>query len=72
MRPSLNVRESNEKGMYVAGLEHETVVTPEEASECLRRGNEQRATAATGEFYLNFEKKYFHVFIYNLDVNHKN
>ena len=48
VRPSLNVRESAEKGMYVAGLEHETVVTPEEASECLRRGNEQRATAATG------------------------
>ena len=60
--------------MYVAGLEHETVVTPEEASECLRRGNEQRATAATGEFFFNFEKLIFvllFLIVFNLNIRLK-
>jgi hypothetical protein len=47
-KPHLQVRESASKGVFVSGLTNKTVTTLADAELCLKNGNEQRATAATG------------------------
>ena len=47
-KPSLQIRESSERGVFIPGLTTRTVSHQADADQCLRAGNEQRATASTG------------------------